>query len=83
MIQQPPLNFGQVAEVAQNGSPLLLQALGRLYGIGSAERRALGQDGMGVPLWAWGGLAFALGAVAGIRLYRAKPEVVPRMISGD
>lgn len=83
MLNPANIDYAQVAQVAQNGSPLLLQALGRLYGVGPAERQALGADGKGVPVWVWATMAFAVGAVAGIRVYRAYPRQVPKLISGD
>jgi hypothetical protein len=81
------LNISQVdpaavVNVAQNGSPLLLSALGRLYGIGPGERQALGEDGTGVPTWTWAMLAFATGCVVGARFYKSYPGYVPEIISG-
>jgi len=82
MINPGSIDLGQVSRIAQDGSPLLLQAIGRLYGVGPAERRALGADGTGVPSWTWAALAFAAGTLVGIRLYRAYPKHIPKMISG-
>ena len=82
MFDPTSIDLGQVSRVARDGSPLLLQAIGRLYGVGPAERHALGADGSGVPSWTWAALAFAAGTLVGIRLYRAYPKQIPRMISG-
>lgn len=83
MIDPTRIPFGQVARVAKDGSPLLLQALGRLYGIGPAERQALGADGAGVPAWAIAALALGVGLVVGARVQRQYPQYVPSIVSGD
>lgn len=82
MIDPSKVDYATVAHVAQNGSPLLLSALGRLYGIGPSEREALGADGTGVPTWTWAALAFVAGYVIGVRVYKAYPGYVPKIISG-
>lgn len=81
---QPTLSYSELASIAQNGSPLLVNAVGRVFGIGPAERRALGRAGAGgVPSWAWAGLAFVAGAVVGVRVYKRWPEHVPTLVQGD
>lgn len=82
MIDPTRIPYGQVARVAKDGSPLLLQALGRLYGIGPAERQALGADGTGVPTWAVAILALGVGVVVGARVQKQYPQYVPNMIGG-
>ena len=82
MIDPTTIDYAKVAQVAQNGSPMLLQAIGRLYGLGPNERRAFGADGVGVPGWAWGSLVFIAGVTVGIRVYRKWPNAVPKLVSG-
>ncbi len=82
MIDPTRIDYGKVAQVARDGSPLLLQAIGRLYGLGPSERAAFGQNGGGVPGWAWGTLLFAAGIVVGVRVYKNYPRRVPKMIAG-
>jgi hypothetical protein len=82
MIDPTRIDYGQVAQVAKNGSPLLLTALGRFFGIGPSERAAFGQDGAGVPTWAWGVLALSAGVVIGARVQKSYPDKVPTLISG-
>ncbi len=82
MIDPSRLDYTQVAHVAKNGSPLLLQALGRLAGLGPSERDAFGGDGKGVPMWAVAALCLGAGIVAGARIQKAWPEKVPAFISG-
>jgi len=82
MIDPTSIDYAQVAKVAKDGSPMLLHAIGRLYGIGPSERAAFGADGMGVPGWAWGTLVFVAGVTVGIRAYRKWPNTVPKIISG-
>lgn len=83
MIDPTRIDYGRVASVARDGSPLLLQALGRLYGIGPTERRALGSNGTGVPTWAWVTLALGAGVIAGTRIQKAFPQYVPNLIAGE
>ena len=82
MIDPTQIDYSQVARVARDGSPLLLQAIGRLYGIGPNERAAFGADGKGVPSWAWAVLALGVGVVAGARVQKRWPGKLPEMISG-
>ena len=83
MFNPAHIPYGQVAKIAQDGSPLLLQALGRLYGLGPRERRAFGKDGDGVPGWAWAAIALAAGLVIGAKGQKHYPQYVPNMIVGD
>lgn len=70
----------RVARVARDGSPGILHAVGRLYGLGQPERDALARNG--VPSWVWGVLGVGLGVVVGARIQNRWPGKVPRMISG-
>lgn len=81
---RPTLSLTDVERLAQHGSPALLQAVGRLFGIGPRERAALASPGEGsiVPGWTWGVLAFGVGFVAGVRIYRRWPDKVPSLITG-
>jgi hypothetical protein len=83
MIDPTRIDYGQVAKVARDGSPLLLQALGRLYGIGPRERSAFGSTGGGVPTWAWVVLAAGAGVVVGTRLQKRYPQYIPNLIAGE
>jgi hypothetical protein len=83
MFDPTRIDYGQVAKVAQEGSPLLLQAIGRLYGLGPSERSAFGQNGSGVPVWAWVTIAVGVGFVAGARVQKRWPRRVPKLIAGD
>lgn len=82
MIDPTRIDYAKVAQVAQEGSPMLLQAIGRLYGLGPAERAAFGQNGGGVPTWAWVTIAAGVGFVIGSRVQKAWPRNVPKLISG-
>jgi hypothetical protein len=82
MIDPTRIDYGTVTRVARDGSPLLLQALGRLYGIGPTERRAFGSTGNGVPTWALVVLAAGAGLVIGTRLQKHYPQYVPNLIAG-
>ena len=82
MMDPTRIDYGQVAKVARDGSPLLLQALGRFYGIGPIERRAFGADGNGVPTWAWAVVALGAGIIVGTRVQKHYPDYVPNLIAG-
>ncbi len=68
------------ARAAQHGSPGLVAAIGRLYGLGQAERDALA--GGRIPGWAWAVLGMGAGVVIGVRVYRKWPRKVPKLIAG-
>lgn len=83
MIDPTRIDYGRVAMAAKEGSPLLLRALGRLYGLGPSERAAFGQNGSGVPTWAVTALALGVGLVVGTRIQKHYPQYVPNIVSGD
>lgn len=72
--------YGQVAHAAQHGSPIVLEAAGRLLGLGEAERGALAAGR--VPGWLWATLGLGAGVVIGVRAYRKWPTKFPKVISG-
>jgi hypothetical protein len=73
-----------VERVLDRGPSLVVTALGRLLGLGPAERRALGENGAGsaFPAWGWMALAVGVGFIAGSRVQKKWPRRVPKMISG-
>jgi hypothetical protein len=77
----PMVANGDVAKIAQNGSPMLMNAAGRLLGLGDDERAALARGK--VPWWVWtiGGLA--LGFYAGVQVYKRYPEKIPSFVKGE
>lgn len=80
---QPTVSYADVERIARHGSPLLLQAIGRAFGLGPAERAALGRNGAGgIPTWTWVAAAAAAGFVVGVRVYKHYPDKVPRVIRG-
>lgn len=66
-----------VAQVAANGSPELLSAVGRLFGFGDAEQRALVRGEF--PRWSFFVLGAAVGVVAGVLAQRRFPEQVQKV----
>lgn len=66
--------------VAKEGSPFLVNAVGRLAGLGDDERKALAEEG--VPKWAVATLAVAVGIVVGAKLYKSFPDKFPRWAVG-
>jgi hypothetical protein len=78
--------FGEVlTKMAQNatkdGSPGLLTAVGRVFGLGQAEQNALVSKG--VPGWLWlvGGLG--VGVVVGIQVQSRWPRRVPKVLQAN
>ena len=78
--------FGEVltkmaANATKDGSPGLLHAVGRVFGLGQAEQNALVNKG--VPGWLWlvGGLG--VGIVAGIQIQSRWPSKVPRVLQAN
>jgi len=79
----PNLSYDDLHRIAKDGSPLLLQALGRVYGLGPQERAALGQSGSGgLPNWTWAVLGIAVGVVVGARVQKKWPSAFPKIIRG-
>jgi hypothetical protein len=68
----------QLANATKDGSPLLLEVVGRLCGLGAAERDALARKGVPGLVWAVGGLAG--GVALGIFVQRRFPQVVDRVV---
>lgn len=83
MIDPTKIDYGQVAQVAQHGSPVIMQAVGRVFGLGPEERMALAGDGFGVPTWAWVVLGAGAGFIVGVRVYKKWPRSMPKLIAGD
>lgn len=74
------VDYVSIAKAATSGSPAVLQAVGRAYGLGAQERQALLD--FGVPSWTWLAVGVCVGVVAGIRVYKKWPDKVPNLIQG-
>jgi len=80
---KPTITYTEVERIARHGSPMLLQAIGRAFGIGPAERAALGNSGGAIfPTWTWIVAALGVGFVVGSRVQKRFPDKVPRLIQG-
>ena len=75
-----PSEVASVVKMASQGSPAVLQAIGRLYGLGEPERDQLLGDG--VPTWAIVALSVGAGFFIGVRVYKRWPDRVPALIQG-
>ena len=80
----PTISYSDVRDISKEGPSIVMGALGRVLGLGPAERRALAGNGDSpvVPTWAWCVLGVAAGTVVGIRIYKRWPGYVPSMIQG-
>jgi hypothetical protein len=76
----PNLPYAQMIDVAQNGSPALLNVVGRAFGLGEAETRALSSGK--IPAWFWLATGLAGGVWAGIQVHRRWPEKIPAWVTG-
>jgi len=66
----------QVLEAANQGSPQILHAAGRVFGLGDAERDALAKRSF--PAWAVGLLGISVGILAGAAIQRRWPgKILP------
>ncbi len=80
MIPSVPIDYSAMVNIAKNGSPVMLQALGRLYGLGPNERRAMSGDSFGMPGWLVPSLMLAAGVVIGVQVYKRWPQYVPSFV---
>jgi hypothetical protein len=81
MIEPADIDMGvDVARAAQRGAPLALEAVGRMVGLGAPERDALGKGK--IPGWIWFGVALTVGFVVGVRVQKAYPRSIPRLVAG-
>lgn len=65
-------------EAARNGSPALLSSLGRLFGFGSDEQKALMRGDF--PVWTFALVGVVGGVAAGIYLQRKFPQQVSKVL---
>lgn len=69
-----------VVEVASHGSPALLNAVGRAFGLGLGEQEALARGQ--ISRWVMLGLGLAVGLGAGAYAYRRWPNYIDKIIDG-
>ena len=70
--------LSQAIQMAQSGSPQLLHAAGRMFGLGDAERTALAQGA--VPRWAVGVIGLSIGIFAGVVIQRRWPAHTAKVL---
>lgn len=76
----PNLPYAQMMDVAQNGSPALLGVVGRAFGLGEAETRALSNGK--IPGWFWLTAGLAGGVWIGIQVHQKWPSKIPAWFMG-
>lgn len=74
------LPYGEMIALAKEGSPMLINSVARLAGLGEGERKQLVSKG--VPVWAWALLAGAVGVVIGARVHKSMPDKLPVWLVG-
>jgi len=68
-------------QFALTGSPLLLNSLGRVFGLGQEEQRAIAQGGF--PTWALVALAAGAGFLLGAYVHDRYPFVTKGWVGKD
>ena len=74
MIGLSALGNPEIQKLAVQGSPKLLNAVGRVFGLGQAEQQALSQGKF--PVWFWITSGLIVGAGLGIYVERTWPGKV-------
>jgi len=81
MIDAGHIEYAERAvNAASSGSPAIVEAIGRLYGLAQAERDALSKGSL--PGWLWAAVGIGVGVIVGARIQKAWPHKVPKLISG-
>jgi hypothetical protein len=76
----PNIDYATMFKVANEGSPFILNAVGRVFGLGQEESSYLLKDG--IPTWTWVVIALGAGFFAGVRVHKHYPNKIPRIIRG-
>lgn len=70
-------SIGRIGRIAQHGSPLLINSMGRLFGLGETEQQALAKGEF--PRWAIFVLGIGAGLAAGVFAQRRWPATVSKV----
>lgn len=73
-----PIDSQQMADIAANGSPMLLRSVGRIAGLGHGEQTALANGG--IPSWAVGVACLVGGVFLGAYMARRWPAAMQRVV---
>lgn len=76
----PKVSYTDMILLAKEGSPMLINSVARLAGLGENERKELTKNG--IPVWAWAVLAGVAGVVVGVRIHRSMPDSLPSWVTG-
>jgi hypothetical protein len=68
---QMPLPAEYIQSTVTHGSPGLVRAFGRAFGLGQAEQTALAAGA--VPWWLWVTFGVGVGVIAGVQLQKRAP----------
>jgi hypothetical protein len=81
MIDPGHIRYAERAvEAASSGSPAIVEAIGRLYGLAQAERDALSKGA--VPGWLLAAVGLGVGVAIGARLHKAWPQKMKWIAGG-
>ena len=76
----PNIDYATVFKVANEGSPFILNAVGRVFGLGQEESSSLFKDGL--PTWTWVVIGLGAGFFLGVRAEKNYPKKIPSLIRG-
>ena len=76
----PLVANGQAQQLAKSSAPVIMNAAGKLLGLGNDELDAA--KGGRVPWWVWTVGGLALGFAAGAYVQRKHPSKVPGFLGG-
>jgi hypothetical protein len=80
MLGGSSVDYATLLKVANEGSPFVLNAVGRMFGLGQEETKYLLKDG--IPTWTWVVIALGAGFFAGVRTEKNWPDKIPSIIRG-
>lgn len=74
------LSSADLHTIAREGSPTVLHAVGRAFGMGQAERDALSKGAF--PVWLWIVLGGVAGVAVGVQVQKRWPNKVAKIMGG-
>jgi hypothetical protein len=76
-----PITSSELQSAVNKGSPTLLHAVGRAFGLGQAERTALTQGAF--PAWFWIVVGLGAGVVVGTQVQKRWPNQVNKVFGSS
>jgi hypothetical protein len=80
MLGNLPISASAIHSMTSNGSPMLIKAVGRAFGLADAEQSALVSGK--IPTWFWVAIFATAGVVAGVQIHKRWPNKIPKAFGG-